>query len=309
METVTGFIGRASETDAAIKALKRRSNVLIQGKTGIGKSAFLKQVMRKMAGHEPMIWIGAGSAKQVIDDVAKQLHEAVGLRIPKRALGPKQLTSALSIGLTWQQLQRTIKRMSVKEVVSIISDTLTKKHCLIFIETLEVAPTLADAYAVIIEQAQVIAAIDETNRRTRIQKLLWKFQITIPLKPLTLDESEELSKQALNQYSVRFDKRATEIRFIRHVARSSGGIPTAINTMIEGASQEDEITPGKMRHIGHDAGTKYMDMTPFLILILIVFMAMRYVSKGIGEMEMMVVSGVGAALFWGVRVMMMSMRR
>jgi hypothetical protein len=306
----TTFIGRSRETELAVNGLKRGSNILVQGKTGIGKSAFLQHVREEMGEQEtPIIWVGTGTAKPVIDDVARQLHEQVGLRVPKHVLGRNQLIKAKAQGLTWDQLKLKMSRMAVKEKLAIISDTLLKKRCLFFIETLEVPPTLADAFAVIIEQAQVIAAMDDNNRRARIQKLLWKFQQTIHLKPLTLEESEAFTRQALNRYSVRFDKHATEERFIRHVARSSGGIPTAINTMVEGAGQEDEITPSRIRRIGHEAGTTYFDMTPFLILALVILMAMRYIGRGIGEMEMMIMSGIGMALFMGLRMLMWSIRK
>ena len=41
-------------------------------------------------------------------------------------------------------------------------------------------------------------------------------------------------------------------------------------------------------------------MTPLIILGSIGFMAARYVSRGIGETELLVLSGVGSALFWGL---------
>jgi hypothetical protein len=44
----------------------------------------------------------------------------------------------------------------------------------------------------------------------------------------------------------------------------------------------------------------YWDMTPLLILGSIGLMAARYVSRGIGETELLVLSGVGSALFWGL---------
>ena len=78
--------------------------------------------------------------------------------------------------------------------------------------------------------------------------------------------------------------------------------------MLESAQKMPEITPAMARGFTHQAGVRYVDMTPVLILALIGMMMLRYISRGLGEIEWMVMSGVSAALFWGIRIMLMSMR-
>jgi uncharacterized membrane protein len=41
-------------------------------------------------------------------------------------------------------------------------------------------------------------------------------------------------------------------------------------------------------------------MTPMLSIAVVAFMAMRYISRGIREKELLVLSGVASALFWGL---------
>jgi hypothetical protein len=93
------------------------------------------------------------------------------------------------------------------------------------------------------EHCQLAAAMDADNRRGRIMRLLWRFQRTLELSPLT---------------------------------------------------------PERLRDYQHEAAAVYWDMPPLLSIAVIAFMAIRYVSRGIGETEFLVLSGVGSALFWGL---------
>lgn len=59
-----------------------------------------------------------------------------------------------------------------------------------------------------------------------------------------------------------------------------------------------------MRAFTHRAGVRYMDMTPTLILGLMLVMAGRYIASGINSNELYILSGVGIALFLGLRLLM-----
>lgn len=311
METVTGFIGRVSETGAALTAIARGSNVLVKGRAGIGKSAFLRHLHASLEDFEaPVLLVSEGTTKHVLDELARQLHASVGLAVPKSLLGPRTLARAQREGgLEWKDIARPIRRLALSQAAEIIVATLRKRPSLVFIESLEVAPQLADLFARVVDHAQVVAAIDEKNRRVRIERLLWRFHETIELKPLPLEVCETLATDWLAVNPVRFSSETTRRRYIRHVAQDSGGVPAAIRGMLEAAAREEEITPAMARGFAHEAGIRYMDMTPALILVIVVFMAMRYVSRGIGEVEMLVWSGVATALFTGIRFFMYRMSR
>jgi hypothetical protein len=62
------------------------------------------------------------------------------------------------------------------------------------------------------------------------------------------------------------------------------------------------------RGFTHEAGVRYIDMTPLVVLLLIAAMAMRYISKGASLEEMMMVSGLAMALFTGVRFLLGMLR-
>ena len=133
--------------------------------------------------------------------------------------------------------------------------------------------------------------------------------MTIEIKPLPLEDCQRIAEGWLDQNPVRFSDHRTRTRFLRHVAQDSGGVPAAIRGMLEAAEKELEITPAMARGFSHEAGIRYVDMTPLVVLLIVAAMATRYISRGFGLQEMLVVSGVATALFTGVRFFLWQMRR
>jgi len=211
-------------------------------------------------------------------------------------------------GLEWNDLARTLRRLPVAEASDIVIATLRKATVIVCFDALEVPAQKAELFARIMGVAQVLAGMDEKNRRVRIEQMLWRFQYVIELKPLPLEVCEQITRNWLAQRPLRFSDSRTRARFIRHVAQDSGGVPAAIRGMLDKAEKEREITPALARSFTHAAGVRYLDMTPVLILMMVVAMAGRYVSRGIGEIEMLVLSGVASALFMGLRFFFWQMR-
>lgn len=312
MEATTGFVGRAHETGQALEAIARGVNVLVTGRAGIGKSAFLAHVRARLGERDdapPMAWVPNGTTKTALVELARQLHEAEGLAMPEECIPAKYRGRARREGwLPWDHLARTMRRLPATDATDIIIATLQRRRFLLFLESLEVPPSQAELFAAIAEHAQLAAAMDDRNRRVRIDRLLWRFQEHIELKPLPVGDCETIANRWLDANPLRFSDKATRRRFVRHVARDSGGVPAAIRGMLEAARKEPEITPAKARGFSHEAGIQYVDMTPLLVVLVVVAMAARYISRGIGDTEMLVLSGVASALFMGLRFLFWRMR-
>ncbi|MES9947198.1 MAG: ATP-binding protein [Candidatus Thiodiazotropha sp.] len=313
MDAAAGFVGRHAELMTALEATRKGNNLLVTGRAGIGKSAFLhrlRELLAEEGGLPPTVWVPYGTTKGALLEMARQLHEAAGLSIPATLLPPRNLARAKRNGtLPWSELVRTMRRLPVTESADLIADTLAKQRFLVVLESLEVPPSQAELFARVLERAQVIAAMDDKNRRSRIDRLLWRFPVRIELKPLPMDDCTAIVEQSLSETPIRFADENTRERFVRHVARDSGGVPAAIEGMLETARKEREITPAMARGFAHEAGVRYVDMTPLVILLIVIAMAARYVSRGLGDVEMLVLSGVATALFMGLRFVFWQMRR
>lgn len=310
MDDITGFVGRAREADDALTAIRRGANLLIQGRAGIGKSAFLRHLRVQLEdGELPVVFVPGGTTKSSLLELARQIHEGFGLAVPETLLPSRTLARVRREGsLPWKDLARPLRRLPVADTVELLAASLRQRRFLVLLETLEVPPSQAELFAVILDCAQVVACMDDSNRRVRIDRLLWRFQATLELKPLPLEESRTLAERWIDANPLRFADEATRDRFLRHVAQASGGVPAAIRGMLEEASKEDEITPAMARSLHHTAGIHYVDMTPLLVVLLVIGIASRYISRGLGDTEMLVLSGVATAIFMGLRFFFFQMR-
>ena len=86
-------------------------------------------------------------------------------------------------------------------------------------------------------------------------------------------------------------------------------MPAAIQGMLAKAAAEPEVTRSSVREFTHETGVRYIDMTPTLIVGFVVVIATRYIARGLDNMELYVLSGVGIALFLGLRFAMGRMSR
>ena len=163
MDEVTGFIGRVRETEDALDVIRRGSNVLVTGRAGIGKSCFVQHLTTQLREQQdclPVIHIPAGTTKYVLLETARQLHEQVGLDIPAQQLPPRIAVRAQRQGwLSWEDLVRTVRRLSVADTVDILVPALHKRKLLVVLESLEVPPSQATLFAQIIDASQVVAAM------------------------------------------------------------------------------------------------------------------------------------------------------
>jgi len=86
-------------------------------------------------------------------------------------------------------------------------------------------------------------------------------------------------------------------QFISHVIKQSGGIPQAIFDMLEESSKETLIDKRKVRAMRHDAGVRYLDFTPMVMLLGAMIVSMRYIGMGTGDKTLYIMGGMGAVLF------------
>jgi hypothetical protein len=126
------------------------------------------------------------------------------------------------------------------------------------------------------------------------------FLEALEVAPTQAELYHDLAEVAQLAAAMDEDNRRVRQAFVRAVVQDSGGVPAAIAGMLQAAGNDGEVTPASIRAYRHEAGTRYLDMTPALVLLVIGFMAMRYVSRGIGQVELLVMSGVGSALFYGL---------
>ncbi|EXJ16925.1 hypothetical protein D779_1748 [Imhoffiella purpurea] len=276
------------------------SSVIVKGRAGIGKRTLLGKVREELATQRVCLAPSMSTVKQMAADLAEQVHEAIGLQVPERLIPPRFRAMAERTGaVPFRHIKRNLSREPVADQLALVMQSLKKRDdVILFVEALEVPPTQADFLAQIAEHCQLCAAMDSDNRRVRIQRLLWKFQATVEIKPLVSPVVREWVELWLERHPLAFESNRIRKAFIRGVARDSNGVPAAVQGILDFALTEHAVTRSTLREMEHDAAIYYLDMTPILVIVSVGFMALRYISRGMGMKEMMVMAGVGTSMFY-----------
>ncbi len=88
--------------------------------------------------------------------------------------------------------------------------------------------------------------------------------------------------------------------FIRAVQLDSGGVPAAVEGMLVAATNDGEVSCSRIREYRHEATALYWDMTTLIMVLVIGFMGLRYIRRGIGKTGLLMFAGVGSSLFCGM---------
>ena len=306
------MFSRSIQSDHLLSATIKGHHALLKGRSGTGKSHLLDHVLDRIASESEFVAIQLSpiTIRQALLHAAEQLHGSIGLRLSANALAPKVAAKArMGHRLQWDDIKRVVSRFTVPDLLSTIIRTINGRRCVIFVDSLEVPPTYFDALEELAQHAQIVAAMDSDNRRNRAVKFVATFPTTIELKPFPLEDSEQLIRDHIGANPMRFTDRKTEQLFVRRVAQEGRGVPGAILGILNAVAGEERITPAKVRMIQSEAAVQYLDMTPALVILLAGVMALRYIGKGIGETELIVISGVGTSLFIVIRFLFFAMRR
>jgi ABC-type iron transport system FetAB ATPase subunit len=306
---ITGFVGRDHELSLGEAALAKGNNLLVTGRAGIGKSAFLRTLYERLSAARACLWVPEGNMKAITYELARQVHALVGLSVPEDLVPQRYRMKLRRAGrVEWEWINRAVTRMPARESMELVARSLKDRNTLVFIESLEVPPSQAEFFTVLLDEAQVAAAMDDTNRRVRIERLLWRFRERVELKPLPASVCRAIAEHWLASRPVRFESNRVREAFLRAVEQDSGGVPAAIRGMLEAAFAEAEVTRATVRAFTHKAGVRYLDMTPTLVLGLMAVVAGRYIASGTNSNELYILSGIGIALFIGVRLLMFRLK-
>ncbi len=279
--------------------------MLVRGRPGIGKSALLAEVFHRLAAERVCLWARDTNTKAMVFELAEQAQRTVGLRVPERLVPQRHRACAHRAGaLRWEWVRRAVSRAPSLDVLGLVVDSIRGREAIVFVESLELPPTQAEMVVTLAGVAQLAAAMSEDNRRVRVQELLWRFQRVVELGPLGRADTRALAERWLAARPLAFASPRVREAFLRAVEQESGGVPAAIEGMLAAAAHDGEVTRARVRAYRHEAGVRYLDMTPLLLIALVGFVALRYVARGANDVELFVLSGVVTSLLVGLRLLL-----
>ena len=300
MECSQNLVGRNYEINRLLEALEKGLSFLITGEPGMGKSSVLRCAYEELSKTHTCIWVPHTRTKEQLVELAWQLFEKVGLPKDHGLIPEKYRHRALTEGQQWRWMERTFTRMRVSECVTLIERAITESNqpIVLFVESLDIPPTQAEYLLEIFNHVTVAAAMTTTNRRIRVQKLLWKFQPSnrLELKPLSGDAARTIIRRWLDEHPLKFQRPVTIEKFERRVVIDGAGVPAAIIGILEAATAHRVITSKTLDDLTHEAAVHGIDLTPVLILLVALAVASKFVGRGISSTELYVVAGIGIAL-------------
>ncbi len=294
MDSIVGLVGRDEVLADLVAEIRKGKHVILTGQVGIGKSAVLREALEQVSSKiGEVIKLHDHQAKGQFVEMARQmlsldLISAVELDLPA------QFHDMAPAAIEWKEIRNRVNRMSMRDLTQALIPALAKaetKPVIAVDDLTSLTPTQMAFWLAIFDHAQVVGCASE--KKPRVKKLWWKMK-EIAIKPLPPDVIKDMVKRYISSKGVLIE---SPDQYISHVVKQSGGVPQAIFDMLEESSKERIIDKRKVREMRHDAGVKYLDFTPMVMILGALIVSMRYIGMGTGDKTLYIMGGMGAALF------------
>ncbi|MGY6217379.1 ATP-binding protein [Methylolobus aquaticus] len=301
MHRITGVVGRDELIDTIRREIGKGKHVLVTGAVGIGKSTVLNAALDVIPDRRTVIRLLDHQAKGQFVEMARQML-ALGL-LPAKALDlPEKYQAMAPAEIPWEDIKRQVNRLSIRDLTQAIIPALADcdEKPLIAVDDLTfLTPTQQAFWLAVFDHAQIAGCACE--KKQGLRKLWWKMR-EIAVAPLAPETSKAIVQTYITRKGVLIE--SPEL-YVSHVVKQAGGNPQAIQDMLDESAKERVIDKRKVREMRHEAGVRYLDFTPVMLVAGAGIVAMRYVAMGLGDRMLYVMAGIAAALFLSFRLLVM----
>jgi len=313
------MIGRDQELSKILDKITFGHSVLIYGESGIGKKTFLKNIESFIGDNEwKFMKLSIGEANKAgIIALIRQLYDTINILLPKSlaselsASAKIEYKKATLFGskLPWKYISKPIGQLNIAQLKDLIvasinqakrKDRLGNRKLIFIIEDLKVTPTIVKVLSDLFPHTQVMCCLEkEFLFNNSLQPLISTFPKTnrYELKPLSIGNCHVIVENWLETQDINFDKDSTKEHYVKWIAIKSNGVPSAIENMLLMFIDKDDVIALKdVRKLETEVGVQRFDMTIFIAILGVFFMAMRYVARGAGQIEWTILAGIGSAI-------------
>jgi Archaeal ATPase. len=274
------LIGRQKELGQLRANLEKRQPTLLTGAIGTGKSHLLKYFAKDLTNAIYVEHIRP--IKQALLSIAETLHKDGRLKID----------GVVAEYLEWQDLKATVSQLYHAELLNCVVEGIQGQgYILIFDHLDEVTSLMAPTLSILMDKASVVGATRDLKDPEHLNRLWWNFDI-IELKNLSKEGSLELLWTHADKDRVK-DKVMFENKILNH----SAGNPLAIIEMAKKTLNIEFDSLDKIRLLRHDAGLKYLDLTPALLVVGACIVAARFIALGLNDVDTYILAGGAGAFF------------
>jgi hypothetical protein len=274
---VTTTVGRQEILAALGESSAKRRPALLVDPLGIGKSHILRDFS---AFTERCLYLEHISPiKPALLNLAQLLHQD----------GALEIEGIEARYMEWEDVRKRIAPRRINQLAELVMECMQDQDYILILDHLErVTPTMLPHLDTLMGVALVIGAADEL--RSQAQRLWWAFE-RIEVPPLAREEARRLLWQVAE-----LDRVKKPQLFETRVLQQSGGNPLAIITMAARA-RTAALSDREIRGLQHGAGTRYVALTPILLVLGALVVATRFVALGLNDRDLYVLAGLGYASF------------
>jgi len=287
----TELIGRSKEIEELTKLIKKRRDVLLVGHLGSGKTAILERIYNEFNGngkHRILCVKESTPLKDTLIQIAYQIHDKY------RDLRLWEVDDQEMVVQEWKDVKRKVTRMKIRDLAGVVLRSIHKKDYIVILDHLErVTPTAKSVMEILLDRCCVVGSYSGYPQNAgNLRKLWWRFK-KIEIKNLTKEETLQLIDYYFERYNILVENPGW---FKKAIWKKTQGNPLAIKDLCHAGSLERYVDKHHIREIAHDAGTRYLDATPFVILGLAGFVMLRFFALGMNDQDTYVFAGSLGAL-------------
>lgn len=276
----TILVGRATELEKLKENIKNKKHACLTGDIGTGKTHLLKYATRDL---KKVIYVEQiHPLKNALLEIAFQLHKRNNLAIE----------GAHAEYLEWRDLKRKVTRLPIAELLSCILGGLSNQNYTLVLDHLEgLTPSMAFSISTLMDKCLVLGATNDLKKAGHLSKIWWRLE-HIQIENLNKDEARTLLWLYADKERVK-----DEAMFENKVLNYSCGNPLAIVEMARRTSLEKFDDSQKIRDLRHDAGVRYFDLSPCLLIVGATIVAARFISLGLNDVDGYILAGSTGAFF------------
>jgi hypothetical protein len=284
------FIGREDILASLQRHLLKGQHVCLYGDRGIGKTAIVEEIVRWLGEEKPGLrFIHVADEmtfKNLLVTLARGLHELGLFRHP--LIGPDEIAD-----LEWRQISKRTRSLTLHELGSAVVTSLRGEGVLLILDSINrIKPTDQAWLEEIVKNAVCLLTTRDKDEKN-LKPLLARFEL-VEVPPLSRREAQALMDALTAEHPVpSVDPR----HYQKAVYDASRGYPNAIKDLIWKGSLEKFVDKEHIRSLAHDAGVRGFSIAPAILVLMAIFAVWRYVGRGIGDQDALIIGGMGSAVF------------
>jgi hypothetical protein len=286
------------------KVLAQPNDIDIPPEVIFGRDSLIKELRSSIYHNEPTILIGPiGIGKTHLLKHLQTIYPNT-LYLPAKPTKTLLATLANHLNPNWQD--EVGKRASATQILSWIFQNSQLNLPLLLIDDCHGISVSDLPIFMELLQHEIPVVMASIKPLERTPKLQWRLK-TLEVKELSDDASLELINYLTEGLSIA-DAQDCKTLLETRMMNLGNGVPAAIVEMARQLRYHPVISQEVVRKIYHEAGIRYRDWTPALVVIWSLIVCSRFVALGLHSFEGYILAGIGTSFFLVGKYFLMRMR-